>query len=61
MSTSQANRLLFNFRYRLFYLQGSSLRRNPFIGIACGSKQEKLFEKANVVAISLQILNYLCH
>jgi hypothetical protein len=38
------NGYIFYFRYRLFVLQASSLRRNPFIGIACGSKKKGIFE-----------------
>jgi hypothetical protein len=44
---------IFYFRYQFFVLQASSLRRNPCIRIAGGSKKKGRFEKANVVAIRL--------
>jgi hypothetical protein len=45
--TSLANSLSYYFRYQLFFLQASSLRRNPFIGIAdCSSKKVVLKREA---------------
>jgi hypothetical protein len=49
----------FYFRYQLFFLQSSSLRRNPFISIAYGSRKKVTSKRQTSMAVCLQISNYL--